>query len=403
MNLRQALIWLNVAAVFAVVVIITIRVISLRRNPEPAEPQNKTPFLPDEDLEGRKLERVLGWSLLFTVVIAIALPVYFLVEPDRQVAAENDFDEQAVERGAALFANAQSEAFDPTVSLLCADCHGVDGQGGSTTFTIEPESLECDLDAEITEETAEECRPMQVTWQAPPLDVALLRYPEEQVTEIITFGRPGTPMPAWGVESGEGVLNEQGIEDLVAYIESIQITPAEAKERFSTDAIRERAEGAVADAEAALAEAEAALAAAPPDGVEDAQAAVDAADAELALVAAENERVQAAREGELVFESQCARCHTKGWSFFDPLNPDAAPAPGPAGGGAFGPNLTDGSELRQFPGPTGIEDQILFVAQGVAPHKAYGVRGISTGRMPFFNQILSEEQIAAVVEYERGL
>ena len=43
-----------------------------------------------------------------------------------------------------------------------------------------------------------------MTWQAPALDVVLLRYPRAQVVEIITFGRKGTPMPAWGVASGEG-------------------------------------------------------------------------------------------------------------------------------------------------------------------------------------------------------
>jgi mono/diheme cytochrome c family protein len=113
--------------------------------------------------------------------------------------------------------------------------------------------------------------------------------------------------------------------------------------------------------------------------------------------------VRAATDGQLLFQLQCARCHTKGWSYFDPLDPSAAPAPGPQGGGAFGPNLTDGAEVRQFPGRTGVEDHILFVGQGVALNKSYGVRGVYNGGMPRFNQILTEEQIQAIVEYERGL
>ena len=36
----------------------------------------------------------------------------------------------SVERGATLFANAQSKEYDSTKSLLCATCHGVDGGGG---------------------------------------------------------------------------------------------------------------------------------------------------------------------------------------------------------------------------------------------------------------------------------
>src|SRR6266508_711553 len=113
MSVRQALIFLNAAAVLAIVVVVAARVISLRRNPEPKPPANKTPFLEDEDLEGRRLERVLAWALMFTVVIAVALPVYFLVEPYRQVEAKEQlFDQRSVERGARLFANEQSPAYD---------------------------------------------------------------------------------------------------------------------------------------------------------------------------------------------------------------------------------------------------------------------------------------------------
>jgi mono/diheme cytochrome c family protein len=403
MNFRQALIVLNAVAVGVIVVVIAARVLSLRRNPEPAAPPNKTPFLPDEDLEDRRLDRVLGFGLILSVILALTLPIYFLVEPDRQVDMDLDFEEDSLERGAVLFASAQSPEFNSAISLQCANCHGVEGEGGSATFTIEPEDPSCDPDAEITEETPVQCRPVQVSWAAPPLDVAGLRYDRAQLTQVITYGRPGTPMPAWGVASGEGVLNEQGIEDLVNYVESLQISPDEAKERFSTEAIREDAQSDADDAQEALAEAQAALASAPPEEQDDAREAVATAEEQAANAEAYNAQVQGLSDGELLFRSQCARCHTKGWSYFDPLDPDAAPPPGPQGGGAFGPNLTGGAEARQFPGATGIEEQILWVAEGVAPNKAYGVRGISSGRMPHFNETLTEEQIALIVEYERSL
>src|SRR5262249_57341490 len=50
------------------------RVLSLRRNPSPKEPENLTQFYGDEDLEGPRLERALGWSLIFVMVVALALP-----------------------------------------------------------------------------------------------------------------------------------------------------------------------------------------------------------------------------------------------------------------------------------------------------------------------------------------
>jgi mono/diheme cytochrome c family protein len=405
MNLRQALIILNALAIAAIVVVLGVRVFSLRRNPEPAEPQNKTPFLADEDLEGRRLERVLGWSLLFTVVLALALPVYFLVEPDRQVDAERGFDERSVERGAVLFANAESPAYDPTVSLLCADCHGVDGSGGSAPFTIQPEDPSCEPDAEITEDTPEQCRPVRVSWEAPALNVAGLRYDRAALTQIITFGRPGTPMPAWGVESGEGVLNTQSIDDLVNYVESLQITPERAKREATEEfeGARDQAVSDVEDAQGAVTEAQTALAQAPPDQQAEAQEGLAEAEEMLAAAIAYRDDLLSISDGELLFRQQCARCHTKGWSYYDPLDPSAAPPPGPQGGGAFGPNLTEGSEMRQFPGATGIDLQIQFVAEGVEANRPYGVRGISSGRMPHFNQTLTEGQIELIVEYERNL
>jgi mono/diheme cytochrome c family protein len=405
MSVRQALIILNALAIVAIVVVLGVRVFSLRRNPEPAPPQNKTPFLGDEDLEGRRLERVLGWSLLFTVVLALALPVYFLVEPDRQVDAERGFDERSVERGATLFANADSPAYDPTVSLLCADCHGVDGSGGSAPFTLQPEDPSCEPDAEVTEMTPEQCRPVRVSWQAPALNVAGLRYDRAALTQIITFGRPGTPMPAWGVESGEGVLNTQSIDDLVNYVESLRISPERAKREATEefDGARDQAVEDVEDAQTAVTEAQTALAQAPPDQQEEAQQTLAEAEAAVVAAIAYRDEVLAISDGELLFRQQCARCHTKGWSYYDPLDPSAAPLPGPQGGGAFGPNLTDGSEMRQFPGATGVEQHIDFVADGVAPNRPYGVRGISSGRMPHFNQTLTESQIELIVEYERNL
>ena len=44
-------------------------------------PANLTPFLADDDLESRRLERVQGWALLFAAVVAVALPLYWLHEP----------------------------------------------------------------------------------------------------------------------------------------------------------------------------------------------------------------------------------------------------------------------------------------------------------------------------------
>ena len=235
MNLRLVLIIVNVAAFATIGGIILWRVFSLRRNPEPRPPQNLTPFLPDEELEGRKLERVLGIALLTTALIALTLFAYYVFEPNRSSSMEKQFHDSSVERGAILFANDQSKEYDPTRSLLCANCHGVKGEGGSTNYTLKSDDTRCDPTAPVTEETPSYCLPVQVTWQAPPLDVELLRFSKDEVKQIITYGRPGTPMPPWGVASGKGVLNAQGIDDLVSYIQTLQLSPDKAKERFTKE------------------------------------------------------------------------------------------------------------------------------------------------------------------------
>ncbi len=59
--------------------------------------------------------------------------------------------------------------------------------------------------------------------------------------------------------------------------------------------------------------------------------------------------------------------------------------------------------LLQFPGEAGKQNQFNWVAVGVPANNQYGIRGVSTGRMPHFSRMLSEDQINEIIEYERGL
>ena len=421
--------------------------------PEEKPPPNLVPFYPDEELEGRKLERVLGLALLVAAVLAIALPIYYLRENTREAQAKVGFDERSIERGAALFANSSMPAYDATKSLQCANCHGTKGEGSSTPSVIRATKASCSADQLATDP---ECSPQTVTWQAPALNTALLKYPirktgcsrddlisdpdcRSQVFDIITYGRPGTPMPPWGVAGG-GSKNTQSIQDLVNYLQSIQLSPAEAKKistsLVSTDAAVQKAtplnlfhlaEGYVSTAKDNLVAAQLA--------VPKAQAALDRAVKELATatnadarkLAVNNQQdaeetlikaqaavpiaeqavknsqdylhtVGSASEGALLFQTNCARCHTKGWSFSDP-SAGNIPLPSAQGSGALGPNLRGGTAVNQFPVE---QDQIDFVTGGSQYEKPYGVRGIGMGRMPGFINILSPDQIKAIVDYERN-
>jgi mono/diheme cytochrome c family protein len=94
-----------------------------------------------------------------------------------------------------------------------------------------------------------------------------------------------------------------------------------------------------------------------------------------------------------LFNAYCARCHTGGYS--------AGPAfEQGAGSGAWAPALWDGRSTVQFPDAA---EQIAFIISGSQNAVGYGVNGIGSGRMPGFGNVLSEEQIRLIVEYERSL
>ncbi|HEX2040240.1 MAG TPA: cytochrome c [Acidimicrobiales bacterium] len=287
---------------------------------------NRKPYLDDGELEGPKLDKSLKWALVTLVVSAVGLPAYWLNEPSRQAGAERGFDERSARRGYIMFQPASSDVPAGNVGHFgCGECHGNEGQGGSVRYALgDP------LDPSKP--------PRQVVWEAPALNTAALRYTDDQLRSVLVYGRPNTPMPAWGVLGG-GPMNDQQIDDLIAYMK--QLADEVDTEKLKADAM-----------------------------------------AKYGL------------DGKSLFEAYCARCHTKGWSYGEPEEP---------GGGAFGPSLLDGATLRQFPN---IEDHIEFVANSAQYGKAYGTRGVAgneAGGMPRFGEMLTEEQIRAVVEYERSL
>jgi mono/diheme cytochrome c family protein len=456
-DVRHWLLLLNVIVIIGLIIYLVRTVLSPKRAAEEGKtPANLTPFLDDEDLEGRRLERVQGWALIFAAVVAIALPVYWLREPGRQHDITHDVDEGAIERGAVLFANKSMPEYDAAGSKLCADCHGTKGEGGTTSYRVSGEP---------------------VAWKVPPLNSEYLRFTEDpacldpslrqpeticEMSDIITYGRAGTPMQGWGVPGG-GPLNDQSISDLVAYIESITLTPTEARALATKQLADAKAQPTeqVAAARTTLADDQKALAAAARD-TKKALGIPSASDAELTTtctqIAARVEKNPkavdagtkkkgiacgtylaaadqvdqdrkaldwaidwAARranvsDGQLLFELNCARCHTEGWSIFNPTAPPGTPGSvdvlglsggGGGTGGGSGFNLRDGGEARRFGSDeqNGFQYQVDFVTKGSDPHAQYGNgtsgTGIGTGRMPGFGQMLTEDQIKEIVSYER--
>jgi mono/diheme cytochrome c family protein len=309
---------------------------------------NRKQYYDDEVLEGARLTRVLGIGVVLLVIIVVALPLYWILEPDRQAGAQETQDELFVEWGSRLFAPTADGGFN------CAGCHGgMGGSGGVAAYNLTDPAT-----GEVT----------SVNWLAPALDTIFYRFDESEVRFILEYGRPFSPMSPWGVDGG-GPMNDQQIDTLLAYLHSIQI---------------ERENCGEGEDDAATC----------PSGHLPADIQQEIEDAAMATV----DDGTYGSYGEALFNLEtasgaysCARCHTPGWSWGDP---------GVSGQGAFGWNLTGGKANNAFPNEGEMVD---FITNGSVYGQKYGQQGQGSGRMPGFGAMLTEEQIQAIVEYVRSL
>ena len=341
---------------FAIAILVNMRKARAEVGSEVELAPNRAPGMSDDELETKKLDRTLGLGLVALGAIALALPLYWLAEPGRQSDMVKHFENVAITRGEDLYVN----------GAQCANCHGPNGVGGVASYTLTDPATGKFIE--------------QVQWKAPALNTVMYRYSVEQVTYILNYGRGYSPMPAWGAPGG-GPLTEQQIADIIAYLTSIQL-PADQSQKAVQDEL----------------------------------------DLSCKADANNNCTVPGGKYktlGEAIFNLgysdgfaggayACGRCHTAGWSFGQAKVP---------GGGAMGPNLTGGSELRQFP----LEkQQVDYVSAQPKMGTAYGTNGWSSGRMPSWGVnpnaidpktaimgqdqvMLTADQIAAVVAYERSL
>lgn len=183
---------LVVAATLGLLVVLLLLYGRPRRTRREGDPTNFSRGDPDSVLEGPRLARIQVWGVASAIFITGFLTVYFVAEPFRESSYAERFLDASIERGEAEFTLASG--------ANCAQCHGPEGQGGFAA--TDP------------------------SWPAPPLNNVFARFPRDEIKRIIEMGRPGTPMPSWAVEFG-GPLNDQKIDDIVNFVESIQVADGE--------------------------------------------------------------------------------------------------------------------------------------------------------------------------------
>lgn len=360
---------------------------------------NRKPYYDDEELETTRLDRSLLFALGMLALIAVGLPFYWLREPARQDNAENGFNQRSASRGEALY-NDQ-----------CAQCHGPGGVGGVREVTL-------------TEEDGSYLSTVQ--WKAPALTAVLSRFDESEVLQILNYGRNGV-MPAFGAPGG-GPFTVQQLDDLIHYLRTIQLSEDELRADVERG-VRDGARVMVLEENESIrlrqAQIEAMTDADAKAGAQERlEEAIEQAIDELLAEISNPESPRFAEYGRLLFNNtassgaySCARCHTEGWSYNATTATDRKGNPLVQsyldGGGFMAPSLRDGVTVRKFSEAQHRE----FVAVGSQDGQQYlsGVASMGSGQMPGFGPrtdddlgvtyagILTEDQIAAIVAYERSL
>ncbi|MEE9413645.1 MAG: cytochrome c [Acidimicrobiales bacterium] len=391
---------------------------------------NRLPAVPDEYLEGRRLDRSLGAGLVTMAIIGVTLPLYWLGEPGRIEGADADYTRQFISRG--------SQQYEE----LCTACHGPGGTAGIASYTL----------------TESGTFVSQVPWVAPALNTVLTRFSEEEVLHVLNFGRNGV-MPAWGAPGG-GPLTAQQLDNLILYLRSIQLDAGDIQASVRDGAEQRKAalfaaaddglssEDSEAMAAEFMTEIEAMLTPLAADAEELLSARIAGVDRLPAGDTRSNEKAKIASQieelvsvallqpdfaqsdlliswGEVLFSNRadggvygCARCHTAGFGYAaveTAERTDETPVLDSYehGGGAFGPSLLGAATETRFITESEHQD---FVASGSQSGFDYGSAGRSSqgsGQMPGFgereedgsvyNALLTAPEIAAIVAYERSL
>lgn len=368
---------------------------------------NRKPNMTDEEMETKRLDLALTGGLVLLTVIALAYPLYWLGEPGRQEGLVSFTDSQSVKQGAELYeANcSQCHGSANGDGGVASDFALVDNNG---VFVEQVQWTAPSLAAVLDRFSYDEVKyilergrtnsPMPA-WGAAgggPMT-------DQQIDKVIAYLAAEQQTPeeiAKGVDDGvtQAALFKARQDNYDLYTAQLRHETwihdlEDSPELFENQAW--------ADAHPGYAEA-----VADYDNVEDALAGLTAAkkgvEDTLAGIADELEASALGGDdvlyGELLFNNPagggaygCARCHSAGYSYNAndfPDNPLVPPIIN--GGGGFAPSLV--GVLDQF---ESAEEQAGFIATGSKDGIAYGAfgQGDGGGQMPGFQACWAEDNV----------
>jgi mono/diheme cytochrome c family protein len=118
-------------------------------------------------------DRLMLFGLIFSVLLIAGVTVYWVLEPERLVEAAGDLQSERVKHGRTIYQE------------QCVACHGSQGEGGVGPALNNKTVLKNTLD--------------------------------EVFFSVIRSGVPNTQMPAWSVDYG-GPLTDEDVRNVVAYV-----------------------------------------------------------------------------------------------------------------------------------------------------------------------------------------
>ena len=171
----------------------------LRARGRPDIPPSMQPGPSDQDLEKPRLEKLQGWGLTFILLMAVMVPIVWLLEPSENLAQDRALTTDAIARG---YQSVQLFSETNQAGIGCVRCHGSDPLlgGGENLYNGSVVQVP---------DLANVCGGSN-TGHAAIHNIV-------DIKNTIMQGRPGTDMPSWSVRF-QGALDDQQIQDILTFI-----------------------------------------------------------------------------------------------------------------------------------------------------------------------------------------
>lgn len=183
----------------ALLIVASIGALILRsraRGKGPEIPHGMRPGPSDAALETPLLNRYQGWGVLLVAFFVVWFPLQWLVEPDRNLAQEEELLTLALDRGERAVRPFSEEN---QLGVGCTNCHGPELAGGiirAGDGYAYPPNLTTICEGNLN--------------GAHPAIASV-----DDIYQVVYEGRP--PMPSWSIRH-QGALTDQQINDIVTYL-----------------------------------------------------------------------------------------------------------------------------------------------------------------------------------------